>query len=210
MIYYCRLGSPATEVDTNLQLYSLQKAAENWNDLVKSIEMQGLDHVYQLKERLVFILSCFGLSLGQLLGQNFPSPDKKWMDQPGSLLGNTLTRSHIDQQKRRYLNRTFHDFLQYYDSLRHFGKNMNEKNYRTIDKLTIQEIDRFRRMTIEIWDIVIAMNDIEEIRSIADIVLFNDLAEQSHFEGQGLGYTSRRVGNIIRTLIRTVSTQMEE
>ena len=131
----------------------------------------------------MFILSCLGLSLTQLIGQNVPSPDKNRMDHPGNLLGNILARSHVDQKTRRYLNRTFQDFLRYYGSLRHFGKNRNEQNYRTIDQLTIQELDRFRRMTIEIWDVVLAMfkdddeNDLYEIRSVAEVVLFKDLAE---------------------------------
>lgn len=184
MSYYCRRLSPASEVDTNLQLYSLQQAAEAWNDLLNSIAWrEGVDRVDHLKERLVFILSCLGLSLTQLLGQNVPSPDKNKMGPPGNLLGNILACSHVDQKTRHYLNGTFQDFLRYYGSLRHFGKNRNEQHYRTIDKLTIQELDRFRRMTIEIWDVVIAIfkdddeNDLYEIRSVAEVVLFKDLSE---------------------------------
>ena len=68
--------------------------------------------------------------------------------------------------------------------MRHFGKNRDEKNYRTIDRLTRQELDRFCRMTIEVWDVVIEMyqgddqNDLHEIRSISEVVPFKNLAER--------------------------------
>jgi len=176
MIYYCLRGSPATEVDTNLQLYSLQKAADNWNDLIDAIEKQGNDDIYQLKERLVFILSCFGLSLVQLLGQNFPSPD----DDPLTLLGNILVKNKVDRNTRNYLNSMFKEFLPYYDALRHFGMNKDEQNYSTINQLTVQKLDQFRRMTIKIWDVVIAIfkkddkNNIET-SSVARDIIFKDL-----------------------------------
>lgn len=183
MPYYCHRLSPASEVDTNLQLYSLQQAAKSWNDLANTIAWQkGLDRVDHLKERLVFIMSCFGLSLTQLLGQNVPSHDKDKMDKPGKLLGHILACSHVDRKTRHNFNGTFQDFLRYYGALRHFGENSNEQNYRIIDQLTIQELDRFRRMTIEIWDVVIAIfkdddnNKLDEISSIAEVVIFEDLA----------------------------------
>ena len=106
------------------------------------------------------------------------------MDQPGDLLNNILARSHVDRTTRRHLNTTFQDFLSYYGSVRHFGKNSDEKNYRTIEKLTMQELDRFRRMTIEVWNAVIAMyqdddqNDLDDIRSICQVVWFKKVAEQ--------------------------------
>jgi hypothetical protein len=183
MGYYCRCASAGGLLDTNLQLYSLQQAANGWNDLVKTIAARGLDSVDNLKERLTFILSCLGLSLSQLLGQNSPSPDKDKVDQPGKLLQNILVRSHVDPTTQLRLNSTFQEFLEYYDSVRHFGRARNEKKHRTIDRLTTQEVDRFRRMTLEVWDAVIAMyrdddqNDLHEMNSISDLVPFKNLAE---------------------------------
>ena len=184
MPYYCHLYSAGSSPHTNLQLYSLQQAANGWNTLVDEITVRGPGGVDDLKERLAFILSCLGLSLSQLLGQNSPSPEKERMDQPGDLLNNILARSHVDRTTRRHLNTTFQDFLSYYGSVRHFGKNSDEKNYRTIEKLTMQELDRFRRMTIEVWNAVIAMyqdddqNDLDDIRSICQVVWFKKVAEQ--------------------------------
>lgn len=184
MPYYCRRESAGSALSTNLQLYSLRKAAVGWNDLVQATAARGADGVDDLKERLAFILVCLGLSLLQLLGQNSPSPDKDRMDEPRALLRKILNGSHVDRLTRRCLNNTFKDFLRYYDSVRHFGKNRDEMNYRIIDRLTLQELDRFCCMTIEVWNTVIAMykgddqNDLNEISSICEIVSFNNLAEQ--------------------------------
>jgi hypothetical protein len=117
-----------------------------------------------------------------LLGQNCPSPKKEKMDSPGSLLNTLLIRAGVERIKRRSLNRYFEEFLKYYDSIRHFGKNKGEQNYRNVDQLTLKRLERFRHTTIEIWDIVIAMyrkdpkNNIDDFRSIADVVKFKDLA----------------------------------
>src|SRR5690242_899960 len=68
--YYCHLDSSGT--DTNLQLYSMEQAAHYWNELMGDMRHYGAARVDRLKERLVFIMNCFGLSLSQLLGQNWP------------------------------------------------------------------------------------------------------------------------------------------
>lgn len=183
MSYYAHLDSNESIECTNLQIYSLQKAADDWNKLVDLIEDHGIDPFDRPKEKLVFILSCLGLSLSQLLGQNCPSPEKEKMDNPGVLLGKILIRARVDQTKRRRLNRTFMEFLSFYGAVRHFGENKNKENYRTIDQLTLKRLDRFFRMTIEIWDIIITMyrgnpeNDIDNFSSISDVVKFKDLAE---------------------------------
>ncbi|MCK9377953.1 MAG: hypothetical protein M0P73_17665 [Syntrophobacterales bacterium] len=167
----------------NLQLYSLQKAANDWNERVDLIVDHGINHVDHPRERLVFILSSLGLSLSQLLGQNCPSPGKEKMDKPGVLLGKILIRARVDRTKRCRLNKTFSDFLLYYGAVRHFGENKNKKNYHLVDQLTPGILDQFRRMTIEIWNIIIAMyrndpkNDIDDFRSISDVVGFKDIAE---------------------------------
>lgn len=186
MSYYCHLDSSGSLEYTNLQLYSLQQAANGWNELVDMVADRGIDSVDYFRERLAFILSCFGLSLSQLLGQNCPSPEKDKMDQPEDLLGALLTRARVDRTTRRRLNSTFQDFLSYYGAVRHFGRNKNEQNYRTVDQLTLGELDRFHSMTIDIWDVVIAMyrkdeeNDLDEIRSVLEMVWFRELAKQPH------------------------------
>jgi hypothetical protein len=187
MHYFCHLDSSGDLEHTNLQLFSLKEAADAWNELIDAIsdrDREGVDHLH---ERLSFIVSCFGLSLSQLIGQNCPSPDKEKMDQPGDLLSNLLNRTSADRTTRRLLNSTFRDFLKYYGTIRHFGRNKNDKNYKMVEKLTISELDRFRKMTIQIWDLVIGIyrqdkeNDIDDdVSSVTDVVWFNHLAEQMH------------------------------
>ena len=84
MSYYCHLNSNENPEHTNLQLYSLQRAANDWEKLIDSIKNNRIVLKGHLKERLAFILSCLGLSLSQLLGQSCPSPDKEKMDSPGA------------------------------------------------------------------------------------------------------------------------------
>ena len=138
MPYYCQYQSAGSlPHTTNLQLYSLQQAANSWNPLVTEFMALGEDGVYALKERQAFVVNCLGLSLSQLLGQNSSSPDKQKMDQLNSI----LKRSHVDRTTRHRLKNTFEEFLKYYGSTRHFGKNKDEKNYRRIEKLTMKELD---------------------------------------------------------------------
>jgi hypothetical protein len=162
-----------------LQLFSLKEASSYWNELVADLAAEReISDVEESKERMAFVLNCLGLSLSQLLGQNSPSPEADKMEEPGDLLGKLLGRTSIDRTTRRRLNRTFAEFLSYYGSIRHFGQNKGEQIYRKLEQLTMQELDRFRRMAIEIWDIVIAIpgNDVQ-LRSILDVVKFNELQQ---------------------------------
>ena len=185
MYYFCHLDSSGDLEHTNLQLYSLKEAADAWNELLDAVSDTGLDGVDHLHERLAFIVSCFGLSLSQLMGQNCPSQDKEKMDQPGELLSSLLNRTSADRTTKRLLNSTFGDFLKYYGAIRHFGRNIDDINDKMVQRLTLGELDRFRKMTIQIWDLVIGIyrqgqeNDIDDdVSSVTDVVWFNQLAEQ--------------------------------
>jgi hypothetical protein len=188
MPYYCRIYSAGSMPDTNLQLYSLQEAAKGWNELVKEVTTRGNAGVDNLTGKAAFVLSCLGLSLSQLLGQNSPSSDNDKIDEPNDLLNSILVRGDVDRSTRRRLNREFQEFLPYYDTVRHFGKNRDEKKYRTIEKLTMQELDRFRRMTIEIWDVIIGIyqkdnqDDFKGFRSICEFVWFDDPSRMGTFD----------------------------
>jgi hypothetical protein len=181
MTYYCHLDSSSNLENTNLQLYSLGKAADEWNELVHIVNVDGVEGVKYLKERLAFITNCFGLSLSQLIGQNCPSPNKKEMEQPGNLLSSLLNCTNSDRATRKRLNSAFRDFLKYYAAIRHFGRVKDDENYKSVDELTLAKLNRFRSMTIEIWDLIIAYfrqeeeNDIEEFSSINEVVNFKKL-----------------------------------
>ena len=177
MRYYCHLDSSGKLGDTNLQLYSLRKAAYEWNKLVYKVNEAGVKKVNCLKERLAFITNCFGLSLSQLIGQNSPSSDKNRMEPMSKLFPNLIKGTDLDDMTQEKLKSVFEDFLNYYDAIRHFGK----VKYKSIDELTLPKLDYFRSMTIEIWDLVISKyrqdegNDIEEFSSISEFVYFEEL-----------------------------------
>lgn len=177
MRYYCHLDSANDIEDTNLQLYSLRKAAEEWNDLLGIVNERGIENVDYLTERITFITNCLGLSISQLLGQNFSSSSMDRIESPSKLFQMLLNDSSMATPEQEKLDQIFIDFLCYYDAIRHFGK----VKYDLIDELTLSKLNSFRVMTIEIWDIVISQyrqkkeNDIQEFSSIGEIINFENL-----------------------------------
>ena len=186
MKLFCYLDSSGDIEHTNLQLYSLRQAAKCWNEIVADISAHGETEIDDLKERLVFIVNCFGLSLSQLLGQNWPSTDQKRIDNPDKLLSNILNSSNIGRVDKKRLYNGFQDLIEVYDAIRHFGKVKNDKNYKLVHELDLSTSDRFRKITINLWDTVIAiqrshdLNEIEDFGSIAEKVIFNELPEQRY------------------------------
>jgi hypothetical protein len=180
MRHYCHLASDGDVDTTNLHLYSLQQAARCWNDLARDRVELLPEWVPYYQERLAFILSCLGLSLTQLLGQNVPSLEKKRMARPGELLTAILAHAAVDEVTKAKFKSTFGDFLSVYDAVRHFGNSGHGEKYRKLEELTIEQLDRFRQMTIEIWDVVIAMyrtdkDSAVDIETISDVVRFVDI-----------------------------------
>lgn len=181
MRYFCHLDSAGNIEDTNLQLFSLIKAAEEWNELISIMQKDEITGINNLIERLSFIVTCFGLSLSQLMGQNCSSPNDQELNQPDILLSNLLNSATTDRIKKNKLKSMFRDFLVYYGATRHFGKTKDNNKYLTLEKLTLSEVNRFKKMTIEIWDLIIEMHrkdkehDLEEIPSIGEIVHFKEL-----------------------------------
>ena len=186
MTIYYRLDTSGDE--TNLQVYSLHQAAKNWNELIDEIEQVGIDNVSDLKEKLVFILSCLGLSLSHLIRQNWPSPEKEDIDAPGTLLGSILKTSKIDRNTCKRLNKGFQDFLGCYGAIRHFGLNKDATTYTKVDDITFSKLCRFKDLTVQIWDTILMIfkrndeNDLQDIASITDAVWFKDIAEPEERE----------------------------
>lgn len=162
--YYYHLDSCGE--DTNLQLFALRKAHIEWNLLEKDYKECG-EETENLKERLVFIVSCLGLSLSQLLGQNAIIAKEK-LDRPDTLLACLLNKSSYDKEHKRLLNRNFNVFIQYYDACRHFGKPVWKK----IDSLKYEKVQQFMKTTLDIWNAVIKQyrEDSIEADDISDIL----------------------------------------
>jgi hypothetical protein len=180
MRYYCHLATDGVD-STNLQLYSLQQAAQCWNELAQyRASYSSTEDIPHYRERLAFILSCFGLSLTQLLGQNVASGGKKKMAHVGDLLAELLVQASVDRATKSKINKAFQEFLPFYNAVRHLGDSGNGEKYRKLDELTISHLDRFRQMTLQIWDTAIAMyqkdseNDIH-VETISEAVFFEEL-----------------------------------
>ena len=102
-------------------------------------------------ERITFIINCLGLSLSQLIGQNSPSLNRNRIESPSKLLPKVL-KGISDNATYEKLKSDFNNFLVYYDAIRHFGK----IKHKSVNQLTLEKLDYFRKMTIEIWDIIIS------------------------------------------------------
>ena len=184
-VYYYQDSSG---VDTNLQLYSLKQAAAYWNNLSNQIDSNGEESLSDLKEQIVFILSALGLSLTQLLGQNWSVPDKEKIDDPDKLLGYILECSHLDREKRTRLKKGFANLLRYYGAARHFGRNKDYKKYKDIDDLSIDVLKSFIKTTLEIWDAVINIqrgkdgNELDEWVTVRSKVHFIGFVQQTDWD----------------------------
>lgn len=149
--YYYNLDSGGAH--TNLQLYSLKKAYDEWMSLFSDYKRYGENTEY-LKERLAFLVSCLGLSLSQLLGQN-PVKIKKKIDRPDMLLATFLNESKYDKRKKTLLNKKFAELITYYDAYRHFGRVGDNKQWKLLNLLNYIMVKRFVRTTLDIWNAVI-------------------------------------------------------
>lgn len=176
MAYYCHLDSANRIEGTNLQLYSLEKAAEEWNLLLEFVNNPDSYNTNSKVERIAFTISCLGLSLSQLIGQNCNSENSNRIPSPSVLLPNLLQEITDNETIERLIGH-FDNFLIYYNAIRHFGT----IKHSIIEELTLEKLDNFCRMTIEIWDIIISKyrqnneSELEGFTSINEIVFFNDI-----------------------------------
>jgi hypothetical protein len=170
---------------TNLQLHSLRRAACDLKELARLRMEYDDDRVPEQKERLVFILSCLGLSLSQLLGQQW-SEERGKVPAMSKLLDEVLSRSSLrGETEQCRLRDKFDDLVTYYDASRHFGKSKHQ----IVDSLTFEMLDNFVDTTLAVWGLIIAgyrsdsQHDIEEF-SIAEEVDLAPLQERKALERQ--------------------------
>src|SRR5262245_60144804 len=114
--YYCYLDSNGQR-ETNLQLFSLRRAIKEWEILQSKHDILSPD---EAMERNVFIVATLGLSLSQLLGQNFSTGGN---DTPELhvLFSSFLNTVVQDSMEKNRLSHSFREMNLYYNSCRHFG-----------------------------------------------------------------------------------------
>jgi len=135
-------------VGTNLQLHSLRQAWRLWGELQHKKEILK-DRESRIRERCVVIVDLLGLSLTQLLGQNFGGTSTK-IPPPKCLMSSFLKVVKLSEQDKKDIADKFSDFLSFYDGCRHFGLPKHEK----INQLTFEITREFVELAIEIWDLV--------------------------------------------------------
>lgn len=173
--YYCYRESWGSK--TNLQLWSLLKAWEQYRELQTLHDELGES---RLRERCVVILDLLGLSLSQLLGQNTEIDS----DRVPSLFGllddlrrNLQSPSRAESQLSKYAR----EFVKDYDSCRHFGK----KKHARIDKIDLEKITQYVEFTLWVWQIICSQvdGDPEPIETLLNSLLdgSQDYAPEEEF-----------------------------
>jgi hypothetical protein len=136
-------------VGTNLQLHSLRQAWRLWGDLRKR---PGLLNPSRITEHCVVIIDLLGLSISQLLGQNFSHSLKGKIPSLENLWKSLLGVVSLQKDKKKSINHRFLEFLAFYDDCRHFGAVKHDK----IDTLTIEATAEYVELALDIWDAVCA------------------------------------------------------
>jgi hypothetical protein len=134
-------------VGTNLQLHSLRQAWRLWADLRKK---QDLLRPRPIRERCVAIIDLLGLSISQLLGQNFSHSLKLKIPSLEDLWNSLQTVIILSKDEKKSLNHRFKEFLIFYNDCRHFGSAKHDK----IDTLTLETTAEFVELALNIWDTV--------------------------------------------------------
>lgn len=144
-LYYYR---QSWGIGTNLQLHALRVAWRLLNDLKSK---QDPLREGRIKERCVVIVDLLGLSLSQLLGQNYGG-DATDLDAPRKLFESFLAKAGANASVRvpPNLKVRFDKFWGFYDDCRHFGASKHGE----VDQLTLESTDAFMDPAIEIWDLV--------------------------------------------------------
>lgn len=134
-------------IGTNLQLHSLRQAWNLWKELqTKRSDLKPA----RIRERCVVIISLLGLSISQLLGQNFSNSNTGKIPSPKCLLGNFIKSSDLPVHTQSDIKHKFGELISFYDAIRHFGIPKHEK----INRLTFEKTGGMINFSIELWDTV--------------------------------------------------------
>lgn len=170
---------------SNLQLFSLIQAERYW---LKAQEIYGKNEkdTPKLIEYYAFIISCIGLSLTQLLGQNYSGQNKR-IPSPVDLFKHVLENAkNMPEKAYKDLDAAFKDLIETYDKCRHFGVAEGGKPHRIVAQLTLMKTSAYMQTTYKVWDAVIAvfaanpkseLGEIKEIgvkQMVKEIIEFGD------------------------------------
>lgn len=140
-------------IASNLQLHSLRLAYELWANLqvrrnVPTNSGRSALRPARITERCVVIVDLLGLSLSQLLGQNFFSGIDNKVPGPRHLWTSFLGVAEFPNKKD--INCKFRQLMNFYDDCRHFGIPKHCK----INELSFELTGEFVKLALDIWDLV--------------------------------------------------------
>lgn len=165
MIRYYHLDSSGDE-DTNLQLYSLKQAKLQWTELERKVFSGG--SVPNLHERCVFIINILGISVSQLLGQNNPYPTNR-VPTPRDIFKSLVQKHNLSDT----LISEFDNFIDAYDSCRHFGLTADGSRHAQVSKFTYEETLNLYNFGLKVWDVVISIYKKDPENDLQDLDLPN-------------------------------------
>ncbi|MCR1795886.1 MULTISPECIES: hypothetical protein [unclassified Leptospira] len=141
---------------SNLQLFSLIQAFKYWNE-VNEMRSKSETNSSKLLEYYVFIIACLGLSLTQLLGQNY-SKGAKSIPNPGELLADIFNQNKdFSKKRKKIINKRFDEFISIYNKCRHFGITKDRATHSIVAGITFDEVSKSLKTTLLIWDNIIAI-----------------------------------------------------
>ncbi|MEK6878245.1 MAG: hypothetical protein AABY22_01485 [Nanoarchaeota archaeon] len=139
---------------SNLQLYSLTQAIKYFNEVTIKYNKTGKDSP-ALIESYVFIISCLGLSISQLLGQNYSKKEKN-IPKLGPIFSDILQREKkIKKRRKKIITKNFDDLIYSYNKCRHFGITIDDSTHKTILNLTYAKTKKYVKITYFLWDLII-------------------------------------------------------
>ena len=174
MVLYCYIDS-TLGFATNLQLYSLRQAYRDWIYLQEHNDNLTDE---KIKEICVFITATLGLSLSQLLGQNFPGPHtREGVPAPKKLFENIMPKYFNDTNKYNTLKNNFFELVDFYDASRHFGLDKDKKRHDKMDDITIYKVNDFLKTAFDIWDYIILFKKNEKNSQLYEYTNIKDLLD---------------------------------
>lgn len=165
---FCHLHT-GSDGRTNLQLFSLCQAAH----VLDRIREYRADPPAELadepdfleskiKEACIFVISCLGLSLTQVLGQNSPDGAKPKIPGARRMLSDFLASTEaIALPEKDLISAKAKDFFDIYDACRHFGISKHPE----VANVNIEATERYMQFVKTIWNALIRdrLNDCEEV-----------------------------------------------
>jgi len=160
-IHYIR---DAKSENTNLQMFSLRQANKVWREMEN--DLAAHERIEREHDRSVFVIATLGLSITQLLSQNFLSSSKP-IANPVELFASIVERHNLNTK----LKTQFQEFVDIYSQCRHRELISDEEGRERIQGLTFDETRRWYELGIEIWHVILSVLDdgTNEFRDSVDL-----------------------------------------